>query len=47
MRPPTAGEAAAAALAAPLAAWAGFVAAPPVDGGGSLAARIAAVSAPV
>lgn len=34
MRPPTAGEAAAAALAAPLAAWAGFVAAPALDGGG-------------
>ena len=36
MRPPTAGEAAAAALAAPLAAWAGFVAAPALDGGVSL-----------
>ncbi len=34
MRPPTAGEAAAAALAAPLAAWAGFVAAPPWTAGG-------------
>lgn len=37
MRPPTAGEAAAAALAAPLAAWAGFVAAPALDGGGGVA----------
>lgn len=44
MRPPTAGEAAAAALAAPLAAWAGFVAAPALDGGGSLASLIAAFS---
>ena len=46
MRPPTAGEAAAAALAAPLAAWAGFVAAPALDGGGSLASLIAAFSDP-